>query len=387
MTLDQRTRAARAFWEDPEATDDQVQAALLIAQQKKFRPKTVIGLDVDRKARHLATLGGLPDAMAARALIVYHLAEQRPMMGAFLDALGIEHENGLIQEDSGQAGRREDRPRRRAARAAVSARRCADLSEDAAVAGSGDVGRAGGDRCRVCSWRSRSPSEPVQRLLPQSAPRPCPRASGSSTSNVVPCVRRGRERHRPARLLRDAVDDRQAEAGPFRRLLRREERLEDVRLHVGRIPSPVSVTAMPREGAVGDAGIAQHGALVEVTRSTLHVDRAAVRHRVARVDDQVHQHLFELPGLDPHERRRRRRADDSSRHVGRRPAAASCCRARATTTFRSISCASSICLRLNASSCRVSAAPRSAALRISCASSYARIVRLQAQRASDRCSR
>src|ERR1700704_6960969 len=99
MTLDQRTRAARAFWEDPEATDDQVQAALLIAQQKKFRPKTVIGLDLDRKAKHLATVAGLPDQLAARALITYHLAEQRPMMGAFLDALGIAHESGVIKED------------------------------------------------------------------------------------------------------------------------------------------------------------------------------------------------------------------------------------------------------------------------------------------------
>ncbi len=99
MTLDQRTRAARAFWSDPDATDDQVQAALVIAQQKKFRPKTVIGLDIDRKSRHLATLGAMPDAIAARALIVYHLAEQREMMGAFLDALGIAHENGLIQDD------------------------------------------------------------------------------------------------------------------------------------------------------------------------------------------------------------------------------------------------------------------------------------------------
>jgi hypothetical protein len=100
MTAEQRQRAARAFWEDPDATDDQVQAAFLIAQQKKFRPKTVIGLDVDRKARHLATLGSLPDTLAARALILYHLAEHRPMMGAFLDALGIAHENGLIQEDN-----------------------------------------------------------------------------------------------------------------------------------------------------------------------------------------------------------------------------------------------------------------------------------------------
>ena len=100
LTLEQRTRAARAFWEDPEATDDQLQAALLIAQQKKFRPKTVVGLDVDRKARHLATLGTMPDQIAARTLVVYHLTEQRPMMAKFLDALGIAHENGLIQEDS-----------------------------------------------------------------------------------------------------------------------------------------------------------------------------------------------------------------------------------------------------------------------------------------------
>ena len=100
MTTDQRTRAARAFWADPDATDDQVQAALLIAQQKKFRPKTIIGLDLDRKARHLATLAPVPDQIAGRALIVYHLAEQRPMMGAFLDALGISHESGLIKEDS-----------------------------------------------------------------------------------------------------------------------------------------------------------------------------------------------------------------------------------------------------------------------------------------------
>jgi len=99
MTADQKQRAARAFWTDEQAVDDQIQAALLIAQRKKFSPKTVVGLDVERKARHLASLAMLPDPLAARALIVYHLAEQRPMMGAFLDALGIAHENGLIQED------------------------------------------------------------------------------------------------------------------------------------------------------------------------------------------------------------------------------------------------------------------------------------------------
>ena len=99
MTGELRLQVARAFWQDEQAADDQIQAVLLIAQQKKFRPKTVISLEEERKARHLASLPTLPDALAARALIVYHLAEQRAMMSAFLDALGVVHENGLIQED------------------------------------------------------------------------------------------------------------------------------------------------------------------------------------------------------------------------------------------------------------------------------------------------
>ena len=100
LSLSQRERACRAFWMDDQATDDQMQAVFLIAQQRKFRPKSVLALDVDRRARHLASLAGLPDALVARALVVFHLQEQRPMMGAFLDALGIRHEDGLIEDDA-----------------------------------------------------------------------------------------------------------------------------------------------------------------------------------------------------------------------------------------------------------------------------------------------
>jgi hypothetical protein len=99
MTADQRLKVARAFWLEEEATDDQIQAVLVIAQQKKFRPKFVLSLDTERKAKHLSGLFSLPDPIAARALVIYHLAEQRDMMGAFLDALGIAHENGLIQDE------------------------------------------------------------------------------------------------------------------------------------------------------------------------------------------------------------------------------------------------------------------------------------------------
>ena len=60
MTTEQRLRAAQALYRDANAGSDQAQAALLIAKQKKFRPKTVIGLDNDRKARHLVSVWTSP---------------------------------------------------------------------------------------------------------------------------------------------------------------------------------------------------------------------------------------------------------------------------------------------------------------------------------------
>jgi hypothetical protein len=100
MTSEQRKGAALAFWQDDQGANEQMQAVFLISQQKKARPKFVIGLDDERKAGYLASIVNLPDALAGRALIAYHLADQRPMMGAFLDALGIAHENGLINEEN-----------------------------------------------------------------------------------------------------------------------------------------------------------------------------------------------------------------------------------------------------------------------------------------------
>ena len=100
MTFEQRHRAALVFWREETIAADQAQAVHLIAKHVKFRPKTIAGLDLEGKARHLASVPTLPDDIATRLLVLYHLAEQRPMMGAFLDSLGIAHDNGLIQEGS-----------------------------------------------------------------------------------------------------------------------------------------------------------------------------------------------------------------------------------------------------------------------------------------------
>ena len=100
MTTEQRLRAAAALWRDERAANDQMQAVGLIAKHMKLRPKTANGLDVSRKARYFVTLPELPDALAASVLVVYHVAEQRPMMSAFLDALDMKHDHGMIEEDA-----------------------------------------------------------------------------------------------------------------------------------------------------------------------------------------------------------------------------------------------------------------------------------------------
>lgn len=97
---DRRVLAATAFWRDEQTALEQAEAVSLIARQIKFRPKSVLGLPVEKKARHLAGMAQVSDLLAARLLIAYHLETQRPMMGAFLDALGIQHQDGLITEES-----------------------------------------------------------------------------------------------------------------------------------------------------------------------------------------------------------------------------------------------------------------------------------------------
>jgi hypothetical protein len=100
---DARQDAALAFWRDESSSDVEVhhaEAILAIAKRLKFRPKSVQALSEDKLARYLAQTGDVSDAVATRALIAYHFQTKRPLMSAFLDALGIAHENGLITAES-----------------------------------------------------------------------------------------------------------------------------------------------------------------------------------------------------------------------------------------------------------------------------------------------
>lgn len=96
----ERRLAAEAFWDDTESIVEQAEVMALIARKLNFRFKSVQNMSTERKVKHLIALGNVSDGVAGRLLVSYHLTHQRPMMGAFLDALGIEHENGLIAQDA-----------------------------------------------------------------------------------------------------------------------------------------------------------------------------------------------------------------------------------------------------------------------------------------------
>lgn len=127
LPAERRLEAAELFWADEESGAQQVEAVTAIAAHMKFRAKSVLGLPMAKKARYLAGLPSIADSIAARALVHYHLERQRPMMGAFLDALGIAHENGLITEEHVA---RPDRERLKTAVAELAASR---PSEDVAL--------------------------------------------------------------------------------------------------------------------------------------------------------------------------------------------------------------------------------------------------------------
>lgn len=93
-----RTAAARAMLTSDEA-DVRTEASLALAGQLRFRPAFVQKLPMDRRVAYLARQVRPDDNLAGSLLLALHLGERRPLLAAFLDELGIPHDDGVIDED------------------------------------------------------------------------------------------------------------------------------------------------------------------------------------------------------------------------------------------------------------------------------------------------
>jgi hypothetical protein len=100
LSPERRIIMAESFWGDEQSSEQQAEAIAAIAARMKFRTKSVLALSREKRTKYLATLPTISDSIVSRALVAYHLEHQRAMMSAFLDSLGITHDNGLIADES-----------------------------------------------------------------------------------------------------------------------------------------------------------------------------------------------------------------------------------------------------------------------------------------------
>jgi hypothetical protein len=95
---DRLTAASSFFGEVPAELAGVALGAL--AKARKMRPQAARRLPVDAQARILATVLEPGEPLAQGLLVALHLADRRPLLAAFLDALGLPHEDGVIKEEA-----------------------------------------------------------------------------------------------------------------------------------------------------------------------------------------------------------------------------------------------------------------------------------------------
>jgi hypothetical protein len=95
----ERLAAANHFWkETPQTVYGSALGAIVAA--RKLRPQAARALAPEQKAKVLAGVLEPGETVAAFLLVALHLGERRPLLRAFLDALGLPHEDGVLKEEA-----------------------------------------------------------------------------------------------------------------------------------------------------------------------------------------------------------------------------------------------------------------------------------------------
>jgi hypothetical protein len=98
---EERLAAAAAFFADP--PPEGLGAALgAIVKARRLRPQVARSLPVEEQARALASILDPGETVCASLLVALHLGERREMLGRFLDALGLPHEDGVLKEEAAE---------------------------------------------------------------------------------------------------------------------------------------------------------------------------------------------------------------------------------------------------------------------------------------------
>lgn len=103
LPQEDRLAAATAFFAEtpPELTGTAIGA---LVNARHLRPQAARALAPDAQARILATVLDPGEPLAQGLLVALHLGQRRPLLRAFLDALALPHEDGVLKEEGDAAG-------------------------------------------------------------------------------------------------------------------------------------------------------------------------------------------------------------------------------------------------------------------------------------------
>jgi hypothetical protein len=96
---EERLLAATAFFAEPPSELAGAAVGALV-KARHLRPQAARSLAPDAQARILATVLDPGEPLSQGLLVSLHLAHRRPLLGAFLDALGLPHEDGVLKEEA-----------------------------------------------------------------------------------------------------------------------------------------------------------------------------------------------------------------------------------------------------------------------------------------------
>jgi hypothetical protein len=108
---EERLAATTAFFSEP-SPEVMGMALGAIVRARHMRPQAARALPPEAQARILATVLEPGETLASSLLVALHLAERRPLLGAFLDAVGLPHENGILKDEDDGAPLEESRLRK-----------------------------------------------------------------------------------------------------------------------------------------------------------------------------------------------------------------------------------------------------------------------------------
>jgi hypothetical protein len=99
LAAEDRLEAAQALLREP-APDAFAAALGAVIRARRLRPQVARTMPAEQQARILSSGLDPGEPLAASLLIALHLSARRPLLVAFLDALGLPHEDGVLKEEA-----------------------------------------------------------------------------------------------------------------------------------------------------------------------------------------------------------------------------------------------------------------------------------------------